>query len=266
MNLDKQRKPAINGDHINYSLSEKKAKNRPLMVSQNPGELLFIFAMTGLFFALAITAMMKGYVLLSFIIIAYSHIFFIWKCAQLDAPRAVVSQSSIRYVSGTEWKNKNNHFSPAKQRERDIQRLAKAKLSNRTYSQTRSKPLNTEAARVSPVVPAVVAGSLLNSKTLSDDTNTSNLHDNFYSNNDIPDISFSDTLPSLFDEDNHTAINPANGDPMIGGAGGVDIEGNSYGTDNDSMTTASDLFEDSTSFMDDSMSGMDDSWSSNDDW
>lgn len=49
-------------------------------------------------------------------------------------------------------------------------------------------------------------------------------------------------------------VNPANGLPMIGGMGGVDVEGNPYGTDftsNDSLS-----------------SGMDDSFSSfgSDDW
>jgi hypothetical protein len=51
------------------------------------------------------------------------------------------------------------------------------------------------------------------------------------------------------------AVNPANGLPMIGGTGGVDIEGNPFGTDfsHDYMTSSS--FDDSWSFS----SGFDDS-------
>ena len=48
-------------------------------------------------------------------------------------------------------------------------------------------------------------------------------------------------------------INPANGNPMIGGMGGFDIEGNPYGTD-DSINS----FDDSFSSFDDSIGGVDD--------
>lgn len=43
------------------------------------------------------------------------------------------------------------------------------------------------------------------------------------------------------------AINPANGNPMVGGIGGVDIGGNPFGTDfsNDHMTSST--FDDSWS-------------------
>lgn len=37
-----------------------------------------------------------------------------------------------------------------------------------------------------------------------------------------------DSISSGFDD---SAINPANGLPMVGGEGGVDVEGNVYGTD-----------------------------------
>lgn len=56
----------------------------------------------------------------------------------------------------------------------------------------------------------------------------------------------SDTGVSAFD-DHGCNINPANGLPMVGGCGGVDIEGNPYGTDfnhDDSWTSASSGFED----------------------
>jgi hypothetical protein len=73
--------------------------------------------------------------------------------------------------------------------------------------------------------------------------------------------------------DEQIEINPANGLPMVGGIGGVDVEGNTYGTDNDSTITVIDLFEDTTSSIDDSLSStddsfstMDDSWSSIDDF
>jgi len=49
-----------------------------------------------------------------------------------------------------------------------------------------------------------------------------------------PSVSHIDSSPTLSDLD-ETAINPANGLPMIGGMGGLDIEGNTYGTDSDSF-------------------------------
>lgn len=42
----------------------------------------------------------------------------------------------------------------------------------------------------------------------------------------------SSPTPSGLDE---VVVNPANGLPMIGGMGGLDIEGNPYGTDSDSF-------------------------------
>lgn len=38
-------------------------------------------------------------------------------------------------------------------------------------------------------------------------------------------------LPASPFNDQHCDINPANGLPMIGGCGGVDVSGNPYGTD-----------------------------------
>ena len=49
-----------------------------------------------------------------------------------------------------------------------------------------------------------------------------------------PSVSHTDSSSTLSDLD-ETAINPANGLPMIGGMGGLDIEGNPYGTDSDSF-------------------------------
>ncbi|MHB1494486.1 MAG: hypothetical protein ACYCR3_06595 [Acidithiobacillus sp.] len=53
-------------------------------------------------------------------------------------------------------------------------------------------------------------------------------------------------------DDGACSVNPASGLPMIGGCGGVDVEGNPYGTD----------------FSDDSFSssGMNDDWSSGSGW
>ena len=69
-------------------------------------------------------------------------------------------------------------------------------------------------------------------------------------------------------------VNPANGLPMVGGVGGLDVEGNPYGTDftaNNSIDTTSDMFESGIadcSSNDSFSSGMDDSFSSFDssDW
>ncbi len=43
--------------------------------------------------------------------------------------------------------------------------------------------------------------------------------------------------------DDDSAINPANGLPMVGGTGGMDIEGNAYGFDSDDSMTSTDMFE-----------------------
>jgi len=44
------------------------------------------------------------------------------------------------------------------------------------------------------------------------------------------------------DSDSSSVINPASGLPMIGGMGGLDVEGNAFGTD--SHDIASNMFED----------------------
>lgn len=75
-------------------------------------------------------------------------------------------------------------------------------------------------------------------------------------------------------ETTEQVVNPANGLPMIGGMGGVDVEGNPYGTDfdaNNSCHTTSDIFDNGIadcSSNDSFSSGMDDSFSSfgSDDW
>lgn len=80
--------------------------------------------------------------------------------------------------------------------------------------------------------------------------------------------SATDDLTNSEPEIETTEINPANGLPMINGIGGVDIEGNPYGTDSndviEEMSDGSDFMDDASSF-DDSFSGMDDSFSSFDD-
>lgn len=52
--------------------------------------------------------------------------------------------------------------------------------------------------------------------------------------------------------EDHTAINPANGLPMIGGTAGVDVAGNPYGADSfgmdSSFGTHSDPFDSSSGF------------------
>ncbi len=60
--------------------------------------------------------------------------------------------------------------------------------------------------------------------------------------------------PSMADDD--FSVNPANGLPMIGGSGGVDIEGNPFGADfsHDHMTSSSvDDSCSSSSIFDDSL-------------
>lgn len=65
-----------------------------------------------------------------------------------------------------------------------------------------------------------------------------------------------------------SVINPANGLPMVGGVGGLDVEGNPYGTDftaNNSCHSTSDMFDSGIadcSSNDSFSSGMDDSFSS----
>lgn len=273
MNRDKQRKPATNSDHIICGLSEKKAKNRPLMASYNPGGLLLIFVLKGLLFLLAFTLIMMGYIYLGLIILAYSLIFFIWKCIQIDLPQNSTNNYSVRYVSGTEWNNKNNHYSSSEYRARDIQRLSKAKLSNSYQPKLKGMTARDKVTNNSTIVTAlIVEPSLVKSVTFSDN-DTSISHDFVGNNYEIQEVAFPDSAEDPFDDNNQTLVNPANSSIMIGGMGGLDMEGNAYGTDNDSMITTVELFEDSTSFVDDSMTGiddsfssMDDSWSSNDDF
>ena len=81
---------------------------------------------------------------------------------------------------------------------------------------------------------------------------------------------------SVTSEMDEIAINPANGMPMVGGIGGVDIEGNPYGTDSGVFTDDHSMFDDTSGCgMDDSFisqndafgCGMDDSTGSGfDDW
>ena len=65
-----------------------------------------------------------------------------------------------------------------------------------------------------------------------------------------------------------SVINPANGLPMVGGVGGVDVEGNPYGTDftaDNSCHSTTDMFDSGIadySSNDSFSSGMDDSFSS----
>lgn len=67
---------------------------------------------------------------------------------------------------------------------------------------------------------------------------------------------FSTVSESSSVTDGDFSVNPANGLPMIGGIGGVDVEGNPFGTDfsHDHMTSSSldDSFPTNSSF--------DDSW------
>lgn len=50
-------------------------------------------------------------------------------------------------------------------------------------------------------------------------------------------------------DDHHCDINPANGLPMVGGCGGIDIQGNAYGTDwsHDDSWSSSHIGDDSFS-------------------
>lgn len=87
------------------------------------------------------------------------------------------------------------------------------------------------------------------------DTDIGNSTDDMFANSSISEAN------PLWDDN---AINPANGLPMVGGTGGIDVEGNPYGTDfsHDDTFGAGSSFDDSFSSMDDSFS----SGSSFDDW
>ena len=65
-------------------------------------------------------------------------------------------------------------------------------------------------------------------------------------------------------DDSACSINPANGLPMVGGCGGVDIEGNPYGTDSTSFGLDDSCGMDSSlnTVSDDMFSSFDDSSSS----
>lgn len=61
------------------------------------------------------------------------------------------------------------------------------------------------------------------------------------------DVSSDASASRLFGDDDHCAVNPANGLPMVGGCGGLDVEGNPFGVDfHDGFSTGSgSLFDDS---------------------
>ncbi len=93
---------------------------------------------------------------------------------------------------------------------------------------------------------------------------------NLYNNHSYNDNS-SNSTPSFDSSIDDNAINPANGLPMVGGTGGVDVEGNPYGFDSshdDTIIGSDDLFSSGSSFddsflnTDNSYSGYDDSFSS----
>jgi len=54
-----------------------------------------------------------------------------------------------------------------------------------------------------------------------------------------------DLMPGTDPSSDDNAINPANGLPMVGGDGGIDVEGNPYGTDHhhDSFSGIDDSFD-----------------------
>lgn len=69
-----------------------------------------------------------------------------------------------------------------------------------------------------------------------------------------------DSISSCIDD---SAINPANGLPMVGGKDGVDVEGNSFGTDFSHGSIGSGIDDSFSSGIDDLFSsGIDDSFSS----
>lgn len=76
-------------------------------------------------------------------------------------------------------------------------------------------------------------------------------------------MSFFDSIFGWFSgNDDHCSVNPASGLPMVGGCGGVDVEGNPFGVDLHQTDTTT-MFE--SNFSDDtgsSCSSLDDSFSS----
>jgi hypothetical protein len=104
-------------------------------------------------------------------------------------------------------------------------------------------------------VPAIAAGALASAVVV----NTSFDDDLFFAPDGPtiePDLTDIDTLD--------TYINPATGEPMIGGLGGVDTSGNPFGVDLDHSNvdshTGSDFFE--SAAFDDSGCSIDNSWDS----
>ena len=96
-----------------------------------------------------------------------------------------------------------------------------------------------------------------------DDSSGSGIHDTDMGNS-IDDMLESSSFLATDTSWDDNAINPVNGLPMVGGTGGVDVEGNLYGTDfshDDTFGTGS-AIDDSFSSIDDSFS----SGSSFDDW
>lgn len=77
---------------------------------------------------------------------------------------------------------------------------------------------------------------------------------NWFSNLFSSDSTDTDFGSSISSSEGDTVINPASGLPMVGGIGGLDVEGNPYGTDDDLLDDAhsmmnDDLFDDTTDSM-----------------
>lgn len=87
----------------------------------------------------------------------------------------------------------------------------------------------------------------------SSDTETSSIADDSLLSSSNTDLIGANTFDDF-------AVNPANGLPMVGGMGGVDVEGNPFGTDFSSDNMALSSFDDG--FSSSSGSSFDDTWSS----
>lgn len=234
--------------------------------NESTGSIGGIFAITGLLFVVAIWSIIQGSAAFGLVLFVYANIYFIVKCLGLEGGPGFGGAVTIDHIDTKKYlpkaekarREKVRLYNERKARERQARANAKANMivvSEITFKELQNaQRKNAISSLATAASGAAIATAYYGSTTVADD--------NFGENSGFGN--------GQSEPDEQVEINPANGLPMVSGIGGVDVEGNAYGTDNDS-TAVIDLAENTTFSIDDSFSGtddcfstMDDSWSSSD--
>ena len=198
-----------------------------------------VFSVLVLFLSFVMVA--NGYVLFGMYALMGAFTYFIYTLATYDT--LFDSTLPVHHVTASEF-YRNERDKKVEHRKKTIADLPKNKF--RQHRQYRHQ-----------YVPAIAAGAAVATIVGSSDDD-----DVFFASDDsMMEFDLTD-IDSQHIEG--TYINPATGEPMIGGIGGVDTSGNPFGVDlnhSDFETFMdNDIFE--SSAFDDSYNSIDDSWSS----